>query len=256
MYIYKITNKINGKIYIGQSINDINVRFTRHINDALSGRLQTHLANAIRKYGKDAFSIEVLDIAFTQEELTQKEYFWINKLNACKYGYNETNNPYKCGGNTYQFKNESEMKKISNKISKTKLKDKNPNARRVKCKNMITNEEYHFNSFIEMQEFFNEKNHSFITERCYNQIAFLYKGKWNIAFEENDYSTDVTFYKNNNKSVKIFVEDLTSNMIQEFPSFASAERFFNLPQKAISGKAYMKGNVFIIHKKYKITVAK
>ena len=55
MYVYKITNKINGKVYIGQSIRPIEERFKRHINDSIKNNLDTHLARAIRKYGFESF---------------------------------------------------------------------------------------------------------------------------------------------------------------------------------------------------------
>ena len=49
MEIYKITNKINGKVYIGQTIRPVEYRFNRHMNDALNNILDTHFARAIRK---------------------------------------------------------------------------------------------------------------------------------------------------------------------------------------------------------------
>lgn len=73
MWIYKITNLINNKVYIGQTIRPIEDRFKRHINDAVNNVLDTHLARAIRKYGKENFIIEEIDTASTQEELTLKE---------------------------------------------------------------------------------------------------------------------------------------------------------------------------------------
>lgn len=54
MYVYKITNKHNDKVYIGQSIRPIEERFKRHINDSLNNILNTHFARAIRKYGVDS----------------------------------------------------------------------------------------------------------------------------------------------------------------------------------------------------------
>ena len=61
MYIYKITNLINQKIYIGQSIHPVEERLARHFQDAISERIDTHLARAIRKYGTENFIIEVID---------------------------------------------------------------------------------------------------------------------------------------------------------------------------------------------------
>ena len=89
MFIYKIINKINNKVYIGQSIRPIEQRFQRHINDAINNTLDTHLARAIRKYGKDNFSIELIDTATTQDELNSKEQYWIRFYNSICDGYNE-----------------------------------------------------------------------------------------------------------------------------------------------------------------------
>ena len=62
MWIYKIINIQNNKVYIGQTIRSIEQRFNRHLNDALNNVLDTHLARAIRKYGKDSFIIEEIGI--------------------------------------------------------------------------------------------------------------------------------------------------------------------------------------------------
>ncbi|MBQ5474538.1 MAG: GIY-YIG nuclease family protein [Lachnospiraceae bacterium] len=88
MWIYKITNIQNNKVYIGQSIRPIEQRFKRHINDAINNKLDTHFARAIRKYGKDSFRIETIDTAQTQEELNQKEQYWIQQYDSVNNGYN------------------------------------------------------------------------------------------------------------------------------------------------------------------------
>ena len=142
MYIYKITNQINDKIYVGQTIRPIQQRFTRHINDAVNNVIDTHFARAIRKYGPENFVIELIDVAETQSELNEKEQLWIHKLNATnsQYGYNETDAISKCGGNTYQSKTEEEMEVIKDKIRQTKLGAKNPMARRIRRINIVTGE--------------------------------------------------------------------------------------------------------------------
>ena len=58
--IYKITNLANNKIYIGETIRNLNVRWNEHKSEALGGRhgYTYHLHNAIRKYGIDNFIIE------------------------------------------------------------------------------------------------------------------------------------------------------------------------------------------------------
>ena len=74
--VYKITNKLNGKVYIGQTTEGIEKRWKRHcgyqINDG------TYFHNAIKKYGAENFTIEIIDKAKNQEELNELEFFYIN----------------------------------------------------------------------------------------------------------------------------------------------------------------------------------
>lgn len=81
--IYKIINKINNKIYIGQSIN-IELRWKRHLT--LKDNMPIHLA--IQKYGQQNFILEIIEIC-PQEELNAKEIYWINQYNSkVPNGYN------------------------------------------------------------------------------------------------------------------------------------------------------------------------
>ena len=80
MIIYKTTNKINGKIYIGQTKRS-------WVGYLGSGRV---LSKAISKYGKENFEREVLCECTTQDELDEMEKYWIKKLNSTNrdIGYN------------------------------------------------------------------------------------------------------------------------------------------------------------------------
>ena len=91
MFIYKITNLINGKIYVGQTTRNPIERFKEHKHaDSIIGK-------AIRKYGAENFEIDILDECETFDELNECEMFWIAELN-CKVpdGYNVTD-----GGSYY-----------------------------------------------------------------------------------------------------------------------------------------------------------
>lgn len=254
MYIYKISNVINNKMYIGQSKYNIDKRFKRHVDDAMKFRINTHLAKAIRKYGKENFIIELIDSCETQDELNKKEHYWIHYYNTLINGYNETDSIERCGGNTYAGRTIEEMNITKNKLSESKSGAKNPNSRKVKCLNINTKQELHFDTNKEMQNYFNEKNHNFITRRCNNTIKCLYKKEWLIAYEENEYIKDYTVGKNNARAKRIKVKTLDNNIEFNFNSYAAAERFFNLPLKTFSGKAYKKGKHFIIKNQFDITV--
>lgn len=86
-YIYKIVNSINDKVYVGQTTTTLNQRFTQHKSASL--KYNTCLYNAMRKYGVKNFKIIQIDSADTLEELSEKEIYWIKKLNTKRpNGYN------------------------------------------------------------------------------------------------------------------------------------------------------------------------
>ena len=80
MIIYKITNLINNKFYIGQDIKNDPKYFG-------SGKL---IQMAIKKYGKENFIKETLEICTDEKQMDEREIFWIKELNATnrKIAYN------------------------------------------------------------------------------------------------------------------------------------------------------------------------
>lgn len=185
MWVYKISNNINNKVYIGQTTRPIEKRFQRHINDAINCKLDTHFARAIRKYGAENFHIEVIDTATTQEELTEKEQYWIKKYNSIDCGYNETDAACKCGGNTYKSKNKNELCEISEKLRKSKMGGKNPNARAIKMINIETKEEVIFDSIIDCARYLGIKNGKTSIMNIINGIQTVpYKHKYIFEYCE------------------------------------------------------------------------
>ena len=80
--IYKITNTVNGKSYIGQTRQD--AEKTR-IRDHLTGRGNVIIKNAVEKYGKDAFTFEVLHDGVIPEFLDTLEKETIEKFNTISH---------------------------------------------------------------------------------------------------------------------------------------------------------------------------
>lgn len=87
MIIYKITNLINNKIYIGQTVSSIEKRWGQHWSDSRSKGV---LIKAIKKYGKENFKIEEIDKALTIHDLNEKETYWIEHYKSTDpiIGYN------------------------------------------------------------------------------------------------------------------------------------------------------------------------
>ena len=109
MVIYKVTNLINGKVYIGQTIDEKPVRrWWKHCNDN-----KTMFDKSISKYGKENFSFEVIDTAFSQDELNEKEKYWIAFYGSmAPHGYNLTS-----GGKKYCEVSDDTRKKLSKSMS-------------------------------------------------------------------------------------------------------------------------------------------
>ena len=82
--IYKITNLINGKIYIGQS-NNIERRLKEHRYKTENSDIPVD--RAIGKYGEKNFTFAVLEET-TTEQLDARETYWIKYYNSCDNGYN------------------------------------------------------------------------------------------------------------------------------------------------------------------------
>lgn len=118
--IYKAINKVNGKIYIGQTIQSLNRRIQKHIRRSLGKKDNLYFHSAIRKYNKENFIWEIIAECNSLEELNKVEIDMIEKYNTFENGYNLT-----AGGNGIaKFNHTKEAKK---KMSESKKGEKNPN---------------------------------------------------------------------------------------------------------------------------------
>lgn len=88
--IYMIKNKINNKVYIGQSV-DIERRWEAHKWRCVNDDKHLYLYNAINKYGIENFSFDVVELC-DRDELNEKEIYYIKKYHS--YIYDEKPNGY------------------------------------------------------------------------------------------------------------------------------------------------------------------
>ena len=87
-YVYKITNDINNKVYIGQTTRTIEERFKEHLYEVVRGRhLDWPLYKAMKKYGVQHFKPEIIEETC---DLDERERFWIEVYRSFKDGYNAT----------------------------------------------------------------------------------------------------------------------------------------------------------------------
>lgn len=89
--VYKVTNKINNKVYIGITSKGLSARWKEHLYNA-EHDCPFKLHRAIRKYGKENFSIELIDFCNSWEELEEKEKYYISEYKSLQdeFGYNMT----------------------------------------------------------------------------------------------------------------------------------------------------------------------
>lgn len=105
--IYIIKNKINNKVYVGQTTVSIKLRFQNHLSAARHGK-DYIIGKAIRKYGEKNFYVELLEECL-KEELNDREIYWISYFNSTnsRFGYNIS-----IGGNVIRVTKELNKNKV------------------------------------------------------------------------------------------------------------------------------------------------
>ncbi|MBQ7171919.1 MAG: GIY-YIG nuclease family protein [Clostridia bacterium] len=116
MYIYKITNIINGKVYVGQT-NNLEKRTYKHFYLAQNG-CKRHLYNAMRYYGLENFEISIIEEC-SSDEASDREQYWIKEYKSTnkKYGYNKTD-----GGEMSNSWEHNDHKERTRRLLSEKLK--------------------------------------------------------------------------------------------------------------------------------------
>lgn len=89
-YIYKITNKQTGKVYIGKTLDTIEERWKEHLHDYKKRRCEKRpLYNSMNFYGPEVFTIEQVEEC-QPNELNEREIYWIAQYDSYYNGYNGT----------------------------------------------------------------------------------------------------------------------------------------------------------------------
>lgn len=145
-YIYKITNKINGRCYIGQTSQNAKKRWKEHIKVYTNPKCYNYnypLYKAFRKYGIKKFEFEVIEECEIQD-LNKREIYWISYYNSYKEGYNQT-----LGGDgciKYEL-NESEVVEIYNKEKNIKKVARKYNCSKTVIKKILYKHNVKMNNY-------------------------------------------------------------------------------------------------------------
>ena len=201
--IYCYTNKINGKRYVGQTINELKTRHRLHMNAVrfTSNKRdnETPIHRAMRKYGIENFKLEILIMnCVDYDRLNNYEKFYIKRFKslANQNGYNVSDGGL--NGNKFAGKTEEEMDKWKRELSE---------ARKRK---------------------YSGKNHPWYgrkhSEETKRKISEAHKGKKFIRTEEYGKKLGQSLLNNPKISTKVVGIDIVTKQEYVFPSAKEAER--------------------------------
>ena len=194
--IYKITNKLNGKFYVGKTMKSLSTRFYKHCYDAVKRNSRCYFHKAIRKYGKENFVIEELEVC--KNDLGNREIFWISSLNP---EYNQTLGG---DGGMLGYSHTQDTKKLLS----------------LKRKGKFVGEENPFYN----QTHTKEQKEKWSKMRKGQPSPCGFAGKSHK--EESKSKTSQTLKNNPNiKRTKVFQYDIEGNFLREFQSISDAAKF-------------------------------
>lgn len=226
--IYVITNKINNKQYVGQSV-DIDKRWYAHKNNS-KYESNIYLYNAMKKHGLDNFTFDVIESDIPLDKINEREEFWIKELSTLRpNGYNLTLG----GEGTKGYVMSDNTKTLISIKAKERYDSMSPEEK----KEMINRLPKTGGDLDKMNEGFIkwlENSHDEVEKRIKNSVQTKKENGYdfyNFSFgkmsteEKNQMYEKIS--KNNPKSQTVIMLDKTDNMIMEFHSIREASRYLN-----------------------------
>lgn len=228
-YIYLIENLINGKKYVGQTIqNNINSRWNKH-KQVNKNYIGTILFHAYNKYGIQNFKFKLLCICF-DEDTDKYEEEYINKYQTLyPKGYNMIE-----GGKSRKFtpilrqilseklrgKNHPMFGKHLKEETKQKLREKNTGLNAPNYGKKLTNDQ--------------KKHLSILAKERYEKNNYQYKSEVNEKISKSL----INYYQDDNiknkKNIKVQQYDLNNNLIKTFNSMNEAAKEIGVAQFSIA----------------------
>jgi group I intron endonuclease len=262
--IYKITNIINNKCYIGSTGKCLYKRLHQHIRLLKSNfHNNLHLQSAYNLYGKEMFIVDIIEICQDKEEVLSREEFFINYYKSYdpNYGYNIHQFPHTTLGNKWSTEarlkrkgfgknrkvsditkkkiSEAHMGKKLKESTKEKLRSLPKNNRKVIMLDLNGNFEREFKNIKEAAIFINS-----ITTPICNVINGKAKTcKNHIFILKENYDKNKIEKISKGCTVKVYQYDKNMNFIKEFLSFTEAEKELGIKGANSNISACCKGKV-------------
>jgi group I intron endonuclease len=234
--IYKITNLINGKVYVGSAVN-IKNRFKTHKRLLKNNKhFNNHLQSSYIKYGVDKFKYDIVETTST-EELLEKETYWIKLLNANnpEYGYNKriiasSNLGIKLSDETKRKLRDSHLgHKRSSEANKKIIESQYKKI----CK--FDREGNHIKTYDSLQDAARELNCKYTTsitaclkKRIPSALGYL----WCYEYEKDLFIPNYN-QKSSFNRVKIKITCLLTKKITIFESISSCRKSLNISTRAM-----------------------
>lgn len=225
--IYKITNLINNKVYIGQSVNVLK-RFAAHKNrpfNPKSRQYESYFYRAIRKYGLENFKFEVIEKC-KKEELNkkEKEYISFYHSNDKDFGYNLTK-----GGEspTYVKLTEEEIEKIYCLLLTTNLSEEEIGKKFYVNQRTI--------SYINQREVWRKDNISYPIrkEKIKNQLKFYCKNCGSEITEHSKTGLCYSCYVKTIETKRPSKEDLLKILEENNGNFLQIGKYFKVSDNTV-----------------------
>lgn len=245
--IYIIVNSKNSKVYVGSSI-DVCKRRSRHFKALEKNEHENkHLQNSYNKSGKDDFTMYLLEYVEDENDLLEREQYWIDKTTAFDRNIGYNNSP--TAGNSIGVKHSEESKrKRSERISGNGNPFYGKKHSEDSIKSMSESSSKPIYQFDLQGNFINEwigatevqKTKGFSRNciyQCCNHRSKQHKGYiWLFKEEAAQENFDINNfipkpYINNNKP--IYQYDLNGKLLNEWSSISKASKELNLNRQRI-----------------------
>lgn len=283
--IYKITNLLNNKIYIGETIRNLNIRWNEHKHESITPGhgYSYHLHNAMRKYGIDNFIIEIIDNCPDEKRfIIESQYIKIYDSANPKKGYNTVVEGDGCTlistDAILEAWNEgltiTDTAKIlgvhrttvsnrlsANGITEEEIKKRFGESVRRRCSRPVLQYDLDGNFIKRWPSATSCKEKGYeqgeISACCHQKIKIAYGYLWKYEDDERpiqEWINNANNYRPAGKPKKPIQQfDLNMNLISEYDSAADAARALNKKDKSnICAAARKSGKAYGYYWKYKI----
>ena len=218
-YVYEITNLINGKKYIGKRSCECPIEEDKYMGSGIA------ITRSIKKYGKDNFIKEIIEVCSSEKDAFERERFWISYYNAVdskKYynikdgGEGNTREDvlrYMANLTPEQLKERSRKLSIANKGKNNSMYGKkgkdNPRSKAVVMLSLDGKLEKEFECLRESNDYFGkDRCFSYISNRCIAKKGGAYGHMWLFKEDYEEMLLNNTFTKwaeENSKYVKRYI---------------------------------------------------